>query len=198
MAVQGPRTVGKSTLLAEVAAEHEVEIIDLDDPVVREAVAADPATFVSGSPPVCIDEFQKAPVALDAIKSELNRRLEPGRFVITGSTRFDALPRAAQALTGRIHLIDLLPLSQGEMEGRRENFLEVAATEPDSLVGRRSRSAATRGDYIERICRGGLPLAVARSGTSRARWFDDYVRVSLVRDVTELSKIRQGGCCPRC
>ena len=195
VALQGPRTVGKSTLLAEVSKRHGVAVVDLDDPVVRDAVAADPATFVSGPSPVCIDEFQRAPVVLDAIKSELNRRLAPGRFVITGSTRFDALPRAAQALTGRIHIIDLLPLSQGEMQGRREDFLDLAATEPESVVGR-PRPAATRADYVERICRGGLPLAVARGGSSRARWFDDYVRVSLARDVTELSKVRQGALLP--
>lgn len=119
VALQGPRTVGKSTLLAEVAQRHGVTMIDLDDPEVCDAVTADPATFVAGPSPVCIDEFQKAPIVLDAIKAALNKRLAPGRFVITGSTRFDALPRAAQALTGRIHVIDLLPFSQGEIDGRR-------------------------------------------------------------------------------
>ena len=195
VALQGPRTVGKSTLLAEVAARHGVEVIDLDEPAMRDAVAADPETFVSGLPPVCLDEFQKVPVVLDAIKAELNRRLAPGRFVITGSTRFDALPRAAQALTGRIHIIDMLPFSQGEIDGRHENFLEVAAADPGSLVTPH-RSTTTRADYMDRICRGGLPLAVARHGPARARWFDDYVRVSLARDVTELSKIRQGALLP--
>lgn len=195
VALQGPRTVGKSTLLAEVAARHGVEVIDLDEPAMRDAVAADPETFVSGLPPVCLDEFQKVPVVLDAIKAELNRRLAPGRFVITGSTRFDALPRAAQALTGRIHIIDMLPFSQGEIDGRHENFLEVAASDPGSLVTPH-RSTTTRADYVDRICRGGLPLAVARPGPARARWFDDYVRVSLARDVTELSKIRQGTLLP--
>ena len=195
VALQGPRTVGKSTLLADVAGNHGVEVIDLDDPAIREAVSADPATFVSGVAPVCIDEFQKAPVVLDAMKAELNRRLAPGRYVITGSTRFDALPRAAQALTGRIHIIDLLPFSQGEIDGGHENFLEVAALDPNSLVTSR-RSKTARADYIERICRGGLPLAVGRSGPARARWFDDYVRVAMARDVTELSKIRQGALLP--
>ena len=195
VALQGPRTVGKSTLLAEVARRGGVDVIDLDQPAMRDAVAADPATFVSGPPPVCVDEFQKAPVMLDAIKAELNRHMAPGRFVITGSTRFDALPRAAQALTGRIHIIDLLPFSQGEIAGRHEDFLEVTTADPGSLVTPH-RSTATRADYIERICRGGLPLAVARRGSARARWFDDYVRVSLARDVTELSKIRQGALLP--
>ena len=195
VALQGPRTVGKSTLLSEVAHRHGVEVIDLDEPAVRDAVTADPATFVAGAPPVCIDEFQKAPVVLDAIKAELNRRLEPGRFVITGSTRFDALPRAAQALTGRIHVIELLPFSQGEIDGGVEDFLAAAMTDPDLLVSLR-RSATSRNDYIERICRGGLPLAVARHAESRNRWIDDYVRVSLARDVTEMARIRQGALLP--
>ena len=195
VALQGPRTVGKSTLLREVAHRHGVEVIDLDEPAVRDAVAADPATFTAGAPPVCIDEFQKAPIVLDAIKAELNRRLEPGRFVITGSTRFDAMPRAAQALTGRIHVIDLLPFSQGEIDGRVEDFLAVAMRAPGTL-GDSPRSATTRRDYIERICRGGLPLAVARADESRNRWIDDYVGVSLARDVTELARIRQGALLP--
>ena len=195
VALQGPRTVGKSTLLAEVARRRGVTVIDLDEQALRDAVAADPATFVAGAPPVCLDEFQKAPAVLGAIKAELNRSLEPGRFVITGSTRFDAMPRAAQALTGRIHLIDLLPFSQGEIEGRAENFLEVAMTDPAVLVTP-DRSSMSRAEYLERICRGGMPLAVARSESARNRWFDDYVRVSLARDVTELSRVRQGALLP--
>ncbi|MXW61004.1 MAG: ATP-binding protein [Acidimicrobiaceae bacterium] len=195
VALQGPRTVGKSTLLGEVARGHGVEVVDLDEPVMRSAVTADPAIFMAGASPVCVDEFQKAPVVLDSIKAELNRSLTPGRFVITGSTRFDALPRAAQALTGRIHVIDLLPLSQGEIDGATEGFLEVAMTDPERLTSPH-RSTTTRSDYIERICRGGLPLAVSREGTIRNRWFDDYVRVSLARDVLELAKIRQGALLP--
>ena len=195
VALQGPRTVGKSTLLTEIARRCGVTVIDLDEPEMSDAMAADPGVFVSGPAPVCIDEFQKAPVVLDAIKAELNRRLAPGRFVITGSTRFDALPRAAQALTGRIHMIEMLPFSQGEIDGSREDFLEISMSDPVSLLTP-YRSTTTRAEYVERICRGGMPLAVARAGTARQRWFDDYVRVSLSRDVTELSRIRQGALLP--
>lgn len=161
----------------------------------RDAVSADPATFVAGPSPVCIDEFHKAPVVLDAIKVELNRQLVAGRFVVTGSTRFDALPLAAQVLTDRIHIVDVLPFSQGEMAGFTAVFLETAMSEPASLV-LSHRSPTTRSDYIARTCMGSLPLAVARNETARRRWFDDYVRVSLARDVTELAKIRQGALLP--
>ncbi|MCY3578239.1 MAG: ATP-binding protein [bacterium] len=195
VALQGPRTVGKSTLLHELAQHHAVRAIDLDEPAIRDAVEADPATFIAGPSPVCVDEFQKAPAVLDAIKAELNRHLAPGRFVITGSTRFDVLPRAAQALTGRIHVVDLLPFSQGEIDDCPENFLEAAMADPASLVGTH-RFTSSRSDYVERICRGGMPLAVVRSGEARNRWFDDYLRVSLARDVLDLAKVRQGALLP--
>lgn len=196
IALSGPRAVGKSTLLAEIADRRDVTVIDLDEPAVRAAVVADPATFVSGSAPVCIDEFQKAPGVLDAIKAVLNRRLSPGMFVLTGSTRFDALPRAAQALTGRIHLIELLPFSQGELDGVHEDFLDTALREPPRLITPR-RSTTARAEYIERICRGGMPLAVARAEATRDRWFDDYVNMSLRRDATDLSRIRHAAALPR-
>ncbi len=68
----------------------------------RRPPRTDPATFVATSAPLCIDEYQKAPIVLDAIKSELNRDGQPGRFVLAGSARHDSLPSSAQALTGRL------------------------------------------------------------------------------------------------
>jgi predicted AAA+ superfamily ATPase len=61
------------------------------------------------------------PELLDAIKAELNRDGAPGRFVLTGSPRYATLPVVAQALTGRAHQIDVLPLSQGEIAGVHED-----------------------------------------------------------------------------
>ncbi len=63
-------------------------MFDLDQPDAREAAAADPGFLVSGPGPVLIDEFQHVPEILDAIKAELNRDTRPGRFVLTGSTRY--------------------------------------------------------------------------------------------------------------
>ena len=189
--LQGLRSVGKSTLLRALATEHQVEVVDLDDPTTCDAVAADPRTFVQGPAPVCIDEYQRASIVLDAIKAELNRQQRPGRFVIAGSTRHDALPRAAQALTGRLHLITVRPLSQGEIAGTREEFVERCLENPVSLVSS-ATSTTTRDEYIERVVAGGLPMALQRpSGPARHRWFDDYVEQAITRDLLELSKVRQ-------
>src|SRR5690606_9638229 len=99
--LEGPRSVGKSTLLRKLAADTRSPVLDLDDLATRDAVTADPALFVRDTKPVFIDEYQKAPLVLDAIKAELNTNGAPGRFVLAGSTRYEALPAAAQSLTGR-------------------------------------------------------------------------------------------------
>jgi uncharacterized protein len=196
IALQGPRAVGKTTLLRDIAATHGVQVVDLDDLATRGAVVADPALFVSGTAPVCIDEYQHAPDLLDAIKTELNRDTRPGRFVITGSTRHDALPAAAQSLTGRLHRMTVYPLSQGEIAGVHERFLDALLEDASTLVTS-TPSSTTRDDYIARIATGGFPMALGRSETARNRWFDNYVTLSLQRDVQELSRIRQKEALPK-
>jgi uncharacterized protein len=192
IALQGPRTVGKSTLLGELASARGVDVVDLDDPATRAAVLADPGAFVDGPSPVCIDEYQHVPAVLDAIKAELNREMRAGRYVITGSTRYDALPIAAQSLTGRLHLLTLWPLTQGEIAGVTENLLEALVDDPPGAAPHGTVSAMSREEYIARITAGGMPIPVARrSLTARNRWFDDYVELVLERDVRELSRLRQ-------
>jgi hypothetical protein len=189
LALQGPRTVGKSTLLRALALVLSGVVVDLDDLATREAVAADPAAFLSGRDMVCIDEYQHVPEILDAVKAELNRDLRPGRFVLTGSTRHDALPAVARALTGRLHLVTVLPLSQVELAGRAGNALgELLRGEP--LAGG-AASLTTREEYVDRVVVGGLPLALARHDAARLRWFDDYVRLSLERGSAEVTRVRQ-------
>jgi uncharacterized protein len=192
IALQGPRTVGKSTLLTQLASAHRVEVIDLDEPATRTAATADPTAFVDGPSPVCIDEFQHVPAILEAVKAQLNRELRPGRFVITGSTRYDALPTAARSLTGRLHLLTVWPFTQGEIAGVRENLLATLLEDPLAAIPHGTVSSLQREDYIVRVTRGGMPLALARRSTaSRNRWFDDYVELVLERDVRELSRLRQ-------
>jgi predicted AAA+ superfamily ATPase len=189
--LQGPRAVGKSTLLRTLAAVRGREVIDLDDLATRDAVAADPALFVRGEGPVLIDEFQHVPELLDAIKAELNRDGSPGRYVLTGSTRYATLPAAAQALTGRAHRVDVLPLSQGEIAGVREDFVEVLLSDPSSLVDR-TTSATAREEYVGRVLAGGFPMALRRArAADRARWFDDYIELIIERDVLELTRVHQ-------
>jgi uncharacterized protein len=197
VALQGPRAVGKTTLLRAVAQASNSTVLDLDDPATRAAVETDPATFVSGPGPVFIDEYQHVPLILDAIKAELNRDGSPGRFVISGSTRHDALPRAAQSLTGRLHLMDILPLAQGEIDGTPDTLVARLFTDPASTIDARP-STTTREQYIARMTDGGFPPALRRaSPTVRSRWFDDYLALCLERDVAELARIQQKAALPK-
>lgn len=192
IALHGPRSVGKSTVLRGFAEAVGGSVIDLDGVEVREAVQGNLAATVGVGAPVCIDEYQRVPDVLDALKARLNREGSlPGSAVVTGSTRQDALPVTSQALTGRLHSLVIWPLSQGELGGVRENLLEVLSGDVGAVVQAVPASATTRSEYVDRVCSGGMPLALRRSGAARSRWFDDFVRASVERDAVELSKIRE-------
>jgi predicted AAA+ superfamily ATPase len=195
--IEGPRSVGKSTLLRELASTSGSAVIDLDDLATRDAVVADPALFMAGEAPVCVDEYQKAPLVLDAIKAELNRATVPGRFLLAGSTRYETLPEAAQSLTGRLTRVPIQPFTQAEIDGVTNDLLPQLFDDPGSFIIE-ALSTTTREEYIQRIVRGGFPLAIDRSSpSSRSRWFDDYIRLTLERDVRELGKLRQAAALPR-
>lgn len=197
LVLQGPRSVGKSTLLQELAASAGREVLDLDDIATREAVGHDPAFFVGGDAPVFIDEYQHVPEVLDAIKAELNRDTRPGRFVITGSTNYLTLPLTARTLTGRAHVVDVLPLSQGEIVRGSEDFASWLINDPRSLVSG-SSGGTTREGYAARAIAGGFPPVLSRARSAdRSRWFDDYLELVIERDVLELSRIRQRQQLPR-
>lgn len=192
VALHGPRSVGKSTVLHRFAGQTGGSVLDLDDVAVRDAAVGNLMSIVSGTAPVCVDEYQRVPHILDALKARMNREGSlPGTAVITGSTRQDALPATAQALTGRLHSLTIWPLSQGEIAGVREDLLETLWVDPVEAIERSATSTTTRASYVERVCAGGLPLALRRPPAARARWFDAFVRASVERDALELSRIRE-------
>lgn len=196
MVLAGPRTVGKSTLLRRLAVASGSAVLDLDDLTTRGLVRDDLTFYAAGPAPVMVDEFQHVPELLDAVKAELNADTRPGRFLLTGSTQYSALPRAAQSLTGRVHVVTVWPLSQGEIAGTPESFVEALLDEPRSVVGRRT-SAGDREDYAKRVLAGGLPAALRRApGRSRGRWFADYVDLVIARDVLGLKDVRHGAALP--
>jgi uncharacterized protein len=195
--MEGPRTVGKTQLMKTCADRLGVGVFDLDDPTTRDAIGADPSLFASAAErPVCFDEYQRAPGVLSAIKAELNQELHAGRFLLAGSARHDAVPGLADALTGRYHTVRVYPLSQGEIAGECEDFVETFLADPAGVVAQAGTSQTTRDSYIARVVAGGFPLALRRTAVARDRWFDDIIRASLERDLRELSKLRQAALLP--
>jgi len=196
--LNGPRTVGKSTLLSVLAQRLGRAVIDCDDPATRAAVRNDPGRFVGGPGPVFIDEFQHVPELLDAIKAELNRDLSPGRFVLAGSTRYSTLPQAGQSLTGRVDVLDVLPLAQLEIDGAAVEPLVHRLLRGEAPAYGAEQSSTSRDEYARRVTSGGMPVALRRPpGRSRSRWFSNYLELVIERDVIELSRVRQREMLPR-
>jgi predicted AAA+ superfamily ATPase len=120
---------------------------------------ADPVGFVNSSELLAIDEIQHAPELLLAIKASVDEDPRPGRYLLTGSSRLFGMVAAPDALPGRMETVELWPLSQGELDGEPDGFIDAIFTLGPDL---RHESAVTRADYAARIVRGGLPEASSR------------------------------------
>lgn len=186
--VNGARQCGKSTLVARIGREVDAVWRSLDRPQTRQAASYDPAQFVISDAPLVIDEVQREPELLLAIKETVDADGRPGRFLLTGSAHVMALRSVPDALPGRMETIELWPLSQGEIDGAPDGFIDAAFEQGPQLHYDGSES---RDDYIERIVRGGFPEAVARAGKRRSRFFSSYVADLINRDVMQLSEIER-------
>ena len=136
-----------------------------------------------------IDEIQRAPELLLAIKEEVDTDPRPGRFLLTGSARVLGLRALPDALPGRMETVELWPFSQGEIDGRRDRFVDALFTDGEK-VGH--SSPVSRHEYARRVVRGGFPEAVARTNPRRReRFFDSYTTDLIARDISQLSEIER-------
>jgi hypothetical protein len=185
--IAGARQSGKSTLLRQVAKADDVEWRNLDRPTTLHAALSDPTGFVAFPEPMVIDEIQRAPELLLAIKEQVDSDPRPGRFLLTGSARVLGLRSLPDSLAGRMETIELWPFSQGEIEGKRERFVDALFSDGADLW---HTSGLTRHDYAARVVRGGFPEAVARTDPRRReRFFDSYTTDLVTRDIRQLSEI---------
>lgn len=194
--VMGARQVGKSTLTQEIARnEHPARILTLDDATTRAAALSDPTAFVAGlDEPVLIDEVQRAPDLLLAIKASVDRDPRPGRFLLTGSANVLTAPRVSEALIGRMEVLNLWPLAQAELERSAANLVDsLFGGSPPRITG----APIGRAAWVERAAAGGYPEAVVRSGRRRDRWFESYLQTMLDRDLREIGDIRRRDELPR-
>ena len=181
----GPRQAGKTTLAKKVAEEHAT-FLTLDDRTVLSAAKDDPVGFVRGLDRATIEEIQRAPELMLAIKRSVDEDTRPGRFLLTGSANLMTVPRVADSLAGRMAVVDLLPLSVSEIRRHRSHFLEEAfrgnAPKPNDLV--------IGGDLVAEVVTGGYPEVRLRSTWNRRRdWCLDYVRAIVERDVRDIAQI---------
>lgn len=185
--VEGARQVGKSTLVESLLSRlPDARFLTLDDPDVLAAARADPVTFVRHDGPLGIDEIQRAPELLLPLKARVDRDRRPGRFLLTGSAHVLMLPRLSDTVTGRMELVELWPLSQGEIRGQQEGFVDrLFAPTANWPVAER----LDKRQVLERAFAGGFPEARLRTSTRRSAWFESYLQTFATRDVLELKDI---------
>jgi predicted AAA+ superfamily ATPase len=191
--LSGPRQSGKTTLAQQIATDGR-PFLSLDDATTLAAAQRDPTGFIRGLDHAAIDEIQRAPEVLLAIKQSVDADRRPGRFLLTGSANLMTLPRVADSLAGRMATIDLLPLSPAEIRGTPSTFLAGAFRGRTPKAG----PAITGSDLVATVLAGGYPEALKRtSWPRRQEWHLDYVRAIVQRDVRDLAQIDRLSQMPR-
>jgi len=193
--IHGPRQCGKTTLARAVGDRLGYAYVTFDDDVARAAAEADPAGFILDlQERVILDEVQRVPALFTAIKANVDRHRTSGRFLLTGSANVLLVPRLADSLAGRMEILRLHPLAQGELARRTPDFLDRLFSGNFKM-----RQAERLGrNLADRIVAGGYPAALQRApGRRRSAWYRDYIDALVQRDVRDLARIASLDALPR-
>ena len=183
--VAGPRQAGKTTLVRQMATEG-MRYLTLDDALTLLSARNDPVGMIRSLDRAVIDEIQRAPQLLLAIKKSVDEDRRPGRFLLTGSANLMLLPTVADSLAGRMETLMLLPLSQSELYGNSANWIDAAFS--GSLLD--VAVAVTGEELAEVVLRGGYPEAIRRAGQRRRNaWVRQYIDAIVQRDVRDVASI---------
>jgi len=194
----GARQVGKSTLAQTLSeTEWSAGYHTLDTRVVLDAALGDPDGFISGMPvPAIIDEVQRAPDLMRAIKGVVDRDRRSGQYLLTGSANLMTLQKVSETLAGRVALHELQPFMWSEMADKKQpSILKDLFTTADAgtlLKKWKKRTFPDRRDEIKaRIIAGGYPTpSLMKSMGARRRWFDSYRQTYIERDIRDIASIQ--------
>ena len=183
--VSGPRQSGKTTLAQEIAGKSR-PFYTLDSVTTLEAARQDPVGFIRGVDYAAIDEVQRAPELLLAIKESVDNDSRPGRFLLTGSANLMTMPLVADSLAGRMEVTRLLPLAQAELHSTESSFLSQVFSGKVPVTTKVTVAA----DLVETVLAGGFPEALTRkSQTRRQAWHLNYIDALVQRDIQEIAQI---------
>lgn len=188
VSIAGARQCGKTTL-SGLLPQSGITCRSLDEAMYLRAAKEDPATFLHHEPgqTLFIDEIQKAPVLLPAIKRIVDSSNAPGQFLLTGSANLHAIPEATESLAGRLHSARLRTLSEGEIRGNAPSFpaMAFAGDFPARL------ESGGKSEIASLAFRGGYPEPVRIAAAKRATWHRDYLDRLLRHDISEVTEIRR-------
>lgn len=186
--ILGPRQCGKSTLACHFGPRYEYVTFD-NQGILRDALA-DPVEFVKALPErVILDEVQRVPELLRALKLAVDKNRQPGRFLLTGSANLLLLPQLSESLAGRMEVIQLHPFSEAEKERHAGRFLHsfLEGKIKSEVVGEQESSSPT---LAERLVAGGYPEPLRRSPARARQWHRQYLKSIIERDVQTIAKVK--------
>jgi len=190
--VTGARQTGKSTLVQQLGSEQR-RYVTLDDLDVLSAAREDPQLLVDGPQPITIDEVQREPELLHAVKRAVDRQRRPGQFLLTGSANLLLMHRVSESLAGRASYLNLWPMTRRELHGLGTGAIweRLFETRPSEWIDLLRSDPNEPEDWRALARRGGFPVPALQleNDEDRAIWFDGYVRTYLERDLQDLSNI---------
>ena len=190
----GPRQVGKTTLL-EMCSRGNRNYVSLDDLRIREQAIQDPAYFIeSRKAPMIIDEVQYAPDLFVYIKIAADRAKAKGLFWLTGSQQFHMMRGITESLAGRVGIVNMLGLSQAELDRRPHRTAPFMPT-PEWIEGSRDGvdSLAPPARVYERIWQGSFPEVVGKNAEERTDFYNSYVQTYIQRDIGDIMGLTDPG-----
>jgi predicted AAA+ superfamily ATPase len=194
VAISGPRQSGKTTLARRFAKQGR-EYITLDNQSTLAAAKSDPVAFIRGLDRAVIDEVQRAPDLLVAIKQSVDEDRRPGRFLLTGSANLLTVKTIHESLAGRVEIVPLYPLGRSEQLGiKHPQFIAKAfrGAIPDMA------EALTMQKLSDWVTAGGYPEAIKRRSERRRQdWYRAYIKSIVERDLPEISNLAKPDQIPR-
>ena len=191
--VTGARQVGKSTLLRHAEPMRSWRYVTMDDPEALERSLSHPEDLWAGASTVVIDEVQKSPGILSAVKLAVDRDRRRMRFVISGSANLLLMKQVSESLAGRAVYFVLNPMTIGEALGQPAPTLltdllngKIPSTEQSGADER----AQTKISPIEWLLRGFMPpLFDLPRPDLWVQWWEGYVATYLERDLRQFASI---------
>jgi len=185
--INGARQVGKSTLVHEILKSYPADYLTMDDLTALSAATEDPTAFVDNFVnPIALDEIQRVPEIFLPIKKAVDENKRAGSFILTGSSNVLTMPKISESLAGRMMIHTLFPLSQGEIRGEKENFVDWLFGEKKFQI---SFAKSTSSELSKMLVIGGYPRVMQLQEAERREWFTSYLGTILQRDIRDLAQI---------
>ena len=190
----GARQCGKTTLAKSLEGDGHI-YRTLDDVTLLEAAQSDPHGFVNhGDELMIIDEIQKAPILLQAVKKDVDENKNSGRFLLTGSANIQSLPGVSESLAGRVRKIRLRPLALGEIANRPAQFIDVGFNSKfeELVVSKVNETVWNKDQYLKAAFCGGYPEVNRFESSKEIRqWHFDYIEALIERDLRDIVNIKR-------